>query len=370
MQLRKTLYYLLLTGVVVGMFTLGQTTRNVVEAGGFGPAPYTAGGTILATGSGGAVGVSGPISLTGPVSITGQLSTTLGVSAATGVFSGAVSATGVVSATGGFSTPLGISAATGLFSGTVGVTGAVSLTGAVTTAGGVTSTTTVSNGTAIAGTANGNGVGVQGTGSNSGGDGVKGVAGNNGGSYAIWGSASAGTSGAAALFEHTVSSHTLPVVTINGDASAPVAPHLAFNVMNANPSAAGAAGQMAVVTGGIPRMQPAASVWNAFANAGMLATAAAAGTNQATATALTAGSDFYTITAADGAKGITLTQAAAGTCFRVMSQVTGATNTLLVYGHNSDNDTINGAAADAAYVQMAGTSLTYCTADGTAWFTY
>lgn len=103
---------------------------------------------------------------------------------------------------------------------------------------------------------------------------------------------------------------------------------------------------------------------------GTLSAVAAAGTTQADATAIPAGAVWVTVSASDGTKGVTLPTGSAVTCVRVMSQVTAAANTLKVYGHNSDNDTINGAAADAAYVQMAGTALTYCTPDGIAWKTY
>lgn len=102
------------------------------------------------------------------------------------------------------------------------------------------------------------------------------------------------------------------------------------------------------------------------------ATVAAAGTNQATGTALTSVNinAGVTVTGANGTKAITLPTGSDIGCINIMSQTTGATNVLNVYGHNSDNDTINGAAADAVYVQMAGTSLTYCTTNGVAWFTY
>ncbi len=103
---------------------------------------------------------------------------------------------------------------------------------------------------------------------------------------------------------------------------------------------------------------------------GTRSTVAAAGSNQGTATAISAGSVWVTVTASDGAKGVTLPTGGTATCVQVMSQTTGASNTLLVYGHNSDNDTINGGSIDAAYTQMAGTSLVYCTSDGVAWFTY
>jgi FtsP/CotA-like multicopper oxidase with cupredoxin domain len=103
---------------------------------------------------------------------------------------------------------------------------------------------------------------------------------------------------------------------------------------------------------------------------GTRSTVAAAGTNQSTAQAIVAGAVWVTVTASDGVKGVRLPSGSFATCIQIMSQPTGASNTLLVYGHSSDNDTINGGAADAAYTQMAGTSLVYCTSDGVAWFTY
>lgn len=101
---------------------------------------------------------------------------------------------------------------------------------------------------------------------------------------------------------------------------------------------------------------------------GTLSTVAAAGTNQATATAIAAGSVWVTVTAANGTTAVTLPTGSTSTCVRIMSQVVGSN--LNVFGHNSDNDTINGGSADAVYAQLGGTALDYCTADGVAWFTY
>lgn len=156
---------------------------------------------------------------------------------------------------------------------------------------------------------------------------------------------------------------------LGGDATSPTRGLIWIEApQDANPTTA-AIGSVTVRGAGVWRYAAtAAPIFNAFANGGITTTAAAAGTNQATGTALTAGSDFYTITGANGTTAITLTQGGAGTCIRIMNQV--AASALNVFGHNSDNDTINGAAADAVYAQAGGTSLVYCTADGTAWFTY
>jgi hypothetical protein len=105
---------------------------------------------------------------------------------------------------------------------------------------------------------------------------------------------------------------------------------------------------------------------------GARATVAGAGTNQATGTALTSVNinSAVTVTGSNGTVAITLPTGSQPGCITIMSEVTGASNTLLVFGHNSDDDTINGAAADAVYTQMAGTSLKYCTVNGVAWLTY
>jgi hypothetical protein len=114
------------------------------------------------------------------------------------------------------------------------------------------------------------------------------------------------------------------------------------------------------------------TAWACTSTTGARATVAGAGTNQATGTALTSVNlnSLVTVTGANGTVAITLPTGSNLGCIQIMTEVTSAANTLLVFGHNSDNDTINGAAADAVYTQMAGTSLKYCTADGVAWLTY
>lgn len=112
--------------------------------------------------------------------------------------------------------------------------------------------------------------------------------------------------------------------------------------------------------------------------AGTLSTVAAAGTGQTTATAIPVGAVWVTVSANDGTKGVLLPSGSVATCVRISAQATGVsaasgqveTNTLLVYGSTSDDDTINGLSADASYRQNPATSLTYCTANGTAWLTY
>ncbi len=152
------------------------------------------------------------------------------------------------------------------------------------------------------------------------------------------------------------------------DATSPAFPAVLMTPQDTNPTNAAAIGALFMLTGGVLRTETATTpIWAAVANVGKTATLAAAGSVQSDATAITAGSDFYQATAANGTTGITLTQGGAGTCFRVMNMSASA---LKVYGHNSDNDTINGGSADAVYSQVAGSSLTYCTADGTAWLTY
>lgn len=99
---------------------------------------------------------------------------------------------------------------------------------------------------------------------------------------------------------------------------------------------------------------------------GTLSTVAAAGSVQGDAGTIAAGSVWVTVTAADGTKGVTLPSGSSSTCVRVMSQVVGSV--LKVYG--LANDTVNGGSANAAYSQLGGTALDYCTSDGVAWFSY
>lgn len=257
-------------------------------------------------------------------------------------------------------------------SGSLAVTGPTQLNGAVAATGGavtINAFTTSSTGLTVTG-GNASGVhGIKGTGPNA--TTSAGVMGTGSGSdgKGIWGqSMNVGTGSGYAVFAESNSG--IYSLGLACDTTSPVKACASITPQNADPTAA-AIGDLYVYTGGIPRVAIATTpVFVSVSNLGTKSTVAAAGTDQATATALAAGSDWVTVTAADAAKGVTLPTGAIATCVRIMSQVTAAANTLSVYGHNSDNDTINGAAADAAYVQMAGTSLVYCTADGTAWFTY
>lgn len=187
-----------------------------------------------------------------------------------------------------------------------------------------------------------------------------------GGSYAI--NASGGsTVGNAGQFTATNGGYAL---VLTPDTTSPVRAPLLIQAQDASPTGIASQGTIYVHTNGVLRIAKAAGtpgVYASTANSGITATAAAAGANQAAATALTAGSDFYQVTGGSGTNGVTLTQGGAGSCLRIMNASSSA---VLVYGHNSDNDTINGGAADAAFTHPANASLTYCTSDGTAWLTY
>jgi hypothetical protein len=112
------------------------------------------------------------------------------------------------------------------------------------------------------------------------------------------------------------------------------------------------------------------TAWECTATRGLAATVAAAGTNQATGTALTSVNmnAVVNVTGADGTVGITLPTGALSGCIEVFSSA--ITSALKVYGHNSDDDTIAGGAADAVFAQTARTKVRYCTVDGIAWLTY
>jgi hypothetical protein len=112
------------------------------------------------------------------------------------------------------------------------------------------------------------------------------------------------------------------------------------------------------------------TAWACNSTLGARASVAAAGTNQATGTALTSVNlnSEVEVTAADGTKAITLPTGALPGCVNIFSSA--VTQALNVFGHNSDNDTIAGAAADAVFVQTARTRVKYCTVDGIAWLTY
>lgn len=298
-------------------FAAGAHVRNV-EAGSI------SGGVTFSTGSGGAVGASGPIALTGPVSITGDVSCT------------------------GNET----------IGGTLGVVGAVSITGAL----GVTGAATL-NGGATIGKSSGDALTVSATSAGSAvvANGVNSVT-----SYGLVVNAN-GSSGRGIQLNATGGGY--PMV-VNPDTTSPATPHVSWTPQSV-PSAS-SDGDMTVATGSVMRLHAGASGRWAAARFGCTReTAAAAGSTQADATALSATSDCHSVTGADGTKGVTLPQTATGGsfyCHSIMSQVVGSN--LKVYGHNSDNDTINGGAADAVYVQLGGTTIDYCTTNGTDWTTY
>ncbi len=243
-------------------------------------------------------------------------------------------------------------------------------------------TCTSTSGASITGTGLGGGAGMVGQGGvtgfggqftggatdgggNTGTPGVRGIGGSGGGA--------GGYLGGTVLYPGVVAENTTGgrAARLIGDTTSPARAALLLDVQDANPSAACVAGDLFMFTGSIPRTCAATTpIWNAVANMGTKGTVTATGTTQATATAITAGFDFYQALACDGTKGITLTQGGAGTCFTIMAVSSTSTNICKVYGHNSDNDTINGGAADAVYNHIAGASLLYCTADGTAWLTY
>lgn len=89
---------------------------------------------------------------------------------------------------------------------------------------------------------------------------------------------------------------------------------------------------------------------------------AAAGTNQATGTALVAG-HLNVVSGADGTKGVTLPTAVAGTVVVVYSSV--ATNGLPIYP--AADDDINDGTTDAAITIEGKTAVMFIAADATTW---
>lgn len=93
------------------------------------------------------------------------------------------------------------------------------------------------------------------------------------------------------------------------------------------------------------------------------ATAAAAGTNQATATALT--SQTNVVTAADGTKGVALPDALVGRMVFILNTVT--TAVLPVFGKVGGSATINGGSANAAVNLGPGQGAWFVATSTTAW---
>ncbi len=118
------------------------------------------------------------------------------------------------------------------------------------------------------------------------------------------------------------------------------------------------------------------TAWRCTYVMGARATVATAGTNQATGTALlsVAMGSRVAVTGADATTAITLPTGGSSStfvpgCIQVQSTVNTNTAYLPVFGNNSDNDTINGAAADAVFTMGPGGNTTFCTIDGVAWLT-
>ncbi len=118
------------------------------------------------------------------------------------------------------------------------------------------------------------------------------------------------------------------------------------------------------------------TAWHCDYKPGSRSTVAAAGTNQATGTALASATigSFVAVTAADATTAVTLPTGGSATtyipaCVTIQSTVNTNTAYLPVFGSNSDNDTINGGAADAVFTMGAGATVRFCTIDGVAWLT-
>jgi hypothetical protein len=97
------------------------------------------------------------------------------------------------------------------------------------------------------------------------------------------------------------------------------------------------------------------------------ASIAAAGTNQATAAALTA--QVNAITASDGTKGVALPAAATttGPIF-VVNTVNTTAALLKIYPVNSGDDNINGLAANLAFFALPGQTLMFIPVSATQWY--
>ena len=97
----------------------------------------------------------------------------------------------------------------------------------------------------------------------------------------------------------------------------------------------------------------------------------AAGTNQATFTAMTSANlgANVAISGCDGTKGVTLPSGSNMGCIGIVNL--SGTATCGVAGHNSDNDAIGELANDATYTLAAGATAVMCSlTSGTAWWPY
>lgn len=118
------------------------------------------------------------------------------------------------------------------------------------------------------------------------------------------------------------------------------------------------------------------TAWHCVYTPGSRSTVAGAGTNQGNATqfASTTMGSFVAVTAADATVGVDLPTGGSATtyvpgCITVQSTVNTNTAYLKIYGANADDDTINGAGADAVYTMGAGSRVQFCSIDGVAWLT-
>lgn len=270
----------------------------------------------------------------------------------------------------------GISAVTGDFSGTV-TANRLALTQGVSASTGIFTST---NGTALQATGQGTGHGLSAVGSaTTASDAVRATAGNTGGesdavhaigangvdSYAVR-AVGAGATGRGVRID--VSGGGYPLVIIP-DTTSPASPHMNLSPQTI-PSAC-ADGDVSLQTGGYLRTCTGTNTYSSLSNTGLKSTVAGAGTTEADDTEIAATAEWVTVTGNNGTVGVGLPTGAVAKCVRIMAQSPTVTNILKVYAASADDsDSINGVDGDTAYLHIAGASLVYCTADGTAWFTY
>lgn len=116
--------------------------------------------------------------------------------------------------------------------------------------------------------------------------------------------------------------------------------------------------------------------WHCLYRPGSRLTVAAAGTNQASCTQLTSAAigSAVAVTAADATKAVCLPTGGTSStfapgCISIQSTVNTNTAYLPVFGSAADDDTINGASADAVFTMGAGADVQFCSVDGVAWLT-
>lgn len=185
-----------------------------------------------------------------------------------------------------------------------------------------------------------------------------------------------GSAGWGAVIEGTGSGYGVHATGVNGealylvcDSTSPAKACMFMTPQDAQPSAAAVVGNMYLTSAGRLRIiQTAGTPGTAVGQLQDDFGAITAGGTQTQAGATACNTSFCKVTTSVANDGVTLRAGTEPGC-QMISNI--SANALRVYGHNSDNDTIDGGSADVHVTQAASAkSVWYCTTNGVAWTSF